>query len=318
MIKQFLFTILLFISTLSYGQDSDSDYSICDCCTYSLFQFKDDYDEVFLPAIIKANNIKELTIYTTSKQTNASTDSAIKIIDKEYKEMKFRFNKDGFVETQILFNRRGQYHTSYEFKRDDDNKILSKTFHYLDETGVKMDDFMSEKWIYKYANNRLIMIKKLDDKFVEQPDSKSDYETYEYDALGRVTKETRQLYYDWTEPTYYQTTTKYDDTTHSSVSITRNKKSIFTILKSQYSTTQKLLNEKTYNGKNDKLLKEKIYTYNANGQLTQFQEINSGMASECPEGDNFNDIYHYSSLQLIDSIRHQFKNIFCDLRFTYK
>lgn len=316
MTKQFLFSILLFISTVSFGQDSD--YTICDCCTYSMFQFKNDYAHVFNPATIKANNIRELTIYTTSKQASTSTDTSFKTVDKEYKEMIFRFNSNGYVETQIVFNRRGQYQSSYDFTRDNNNKVLTKTFHYLDSTGKKMTDFLPEQWIYKYSDSRLIKIKKLGNKFVEQPDSISDYTTYGYDAKDRVITETRQLYYDWTEPAYYQTKTKYNDTTYTSISTTKDRTKLFSTVKSKYTASQKPLNEKSFDGRNDKLLDEKIYSYNDKGQLTKFQVKNSGMASECPDGNNFEDIYYYSSLQLIDSIRHHYKNTFCELRFTYK
>ncbi len=315
MTKQFLFTILLFISTVSFGQDSD--YTICDCCTYSMFQHKNDYDNVFIPATIKANNVRELTIYTTSKQAATSTITSVKIVDKEYIEMIFRFTDKGYVETQIVFNRRGQYHSSYDFTWDN-NKVLTKTFHYLDSTGKRMTDFLPEKWIYKYSNNRLTKIKKLGNKFVEQPDSISDYTAFEYDAKDRVITETRQIYFDWTDPAYYQTKTKYNDKTYTSVSITKDKKKLFSTVKSKYTTNQKPLNEKSFDGRNDKLLNEKIYTYNDKGQLTKYQVKNSGMASECLDGNNFQDLYYYSPLQLIDSIRHHYKNTFCELRFTYR
>jgi hypothetical protein len=315
MTRKLLFFIFLFIYTASFGQESD--YSICDCCTYSMFQFKNDYENIFNPALIKINNIKELTIYTTSKRSKNSNDTSFKTVDKEYREMIFRFNADGYVENQIIFNRRGQYHSVYDFARDNNNRVQTKTFHYLDSTGNKMED-LPERWIYSYSNNQLIKIKKLDDKFIEHPDSKSDYNAYDYDNKGREITETRQLYYDWTKPSYYQTKIKYNDSTNASIAVTKDKNKLFSTVRTKYNANHKTLNEKFLDGRNNKLLEEKTFNYNSIGQLTQFQVKNSGIGTECPDGGNFIDTYNYSSLQLIDNIRHHYRNTICELRFAYR
>ena len=316
MTKYILLAILFWGHSRLYGQQSD--YTICDCCTYSIFQYKNDYDNVFPPTTIKNNGVRELTIYTTSRQSKSSKDTTYAIVDPEYREMTFLFNSAGYVETQIVFNRRGHYHSVYDYTRDNNNKVLTKTFHYLDETGKKMEDFIPEKWIYTYSDNRLTKIKKLDNKFIEQPDNKSDYTAYIYDYKGRATIETRQLYYDWTESTYYQTKTKYNDTSNTSIATTRDRKKVFSIVKTKYTTNQKPVNEKFYDGRNNKLLQDENFTYNSEGQLIKYQVKNSGMGTECPDGGNFQNIIIYSDLKLIDRIRHQYKNTVCELRFVYK
>jgi hypothetical protein len=316
MAKYFFSIILLLSQLVSFGQDSD--YTICDCCTYSMFQYKNDYDNVFPPAEIKANGIKEVTIYTTSKQRKLLKDTAFKTVDAEYKEMVFRFNNDGYVLAQLIFNRRGKYHSTYEFTRDNNNKVLSKTFHYLNETGNKMEDFIPEKWIYVYADNQLVKVKKLGDKFIEQPDNKSDYNAYAYDSKGRVITETSQSYYDWTEPSYYQTKTKYNDTTNTSVATTRNKKSLFSTVKTKYTLSQKTLNQKYFSGRDKKLLQETVFTYNSTEQLTKQQVKSSGIGTECPDGNNFTNTIFYSSKNLMDRISHRYKNTVCELRFVYQ
>ena len=63
-----------------------------------------------------------------------------------------------------------QYHSIYNFKRSNDNKILSKTFHYLDSLGKKIDDLIPEKWNYVYSDNNLIKVKKLDENGIEHID----------------------------------------------------------------------------------------------------------------------------------------------------
>lgn len=141
--KHFLLVTLLLFQFVSFGQDSD--YSICDCCTHTMFQHDIEYESLFSAVQIKSNAVKELTIYTTSKQTQNLKDTSYKTIDPEYKEMIFRFNSDGYVLSKIIFNRRGHYHSIHEFTRTHDNKILTKTFHYLDESGNKMEDFIAKK-----------------------------------------------------------------------------------------------------------------------------------------------------------------------------
>jgi hypothetical protein len=307
------FTFLLFVST-AFGQ-----YTICDCCTYSSFQNEETFENQFNPEIIKNNKIKELTIYTTSKQiSDKPKDTTFKIVDKEYKEMILRFNASGFVEAQILFNRLGQYHSINEFTRDGNNKILSKSFHYLDSVGKKDEEFLVDKWVYTYSNKLLKQKKKLDDKHTIQPDTKSSFESYEYDSNGRVITETRNTYYEGSESFFYQTKVKYNDTTKSSNAITRDKKKLFSTIKTIYYSNQKPLTVKFIDGRKNKTLEEKIFTYTTNGQLLKLEVKNSGMGTECPDGGNFSDTYIYSSLNLIDNIKHNYKKTVCSLRFVYK
>jgi len=309
------YSILLFIFTNPvWGQ-----YTICDCCTYSSLQYEENLENIFNPETIKKNNIKELTIYTTSKQTSDNPkDTAFKIVDKEYKEMRLTFNANGYVESKIFFNRLGKFHSIHEFTKDNNNKVLTKTFHYLDSLGKKNEEFSVEKWVYKYSGGNLFQIKKLDDKLIEQPENKSSYGMFEYDSKGRIIKETRQSYYDWTESSFYQTTVKYNDTTHTSVAITKNKKELFSTVKTQYTVNQKPLNVILFDGRNNKILEQKIYTYTSIGQLAKFEARNSGMGTECPDGGNLTDEYTYSALNLISNIRHHYKNTICELRFVYQ
>lgn len=314
--KKLITKILIFISAISFAQKSN--YTICDCCTYSMFRYKNDYDKAFSPAIIKANKIKELTIYTTSKQKENQKDSPFKVVDKEYREMIFRFNASGYVESQIIFNRGGKYHSMYNFKRNNNNKILSKTFHYLDSLGKKIDDFLPEKWTYVYSVNNITKVKKLADNSIELPDSKSDYSSYIYDEKGRVITEISYSYYDdQTEPSFYQKIIKYNDLSNESVSITKNQKELFSTEKINYTKSQKPINEKLFD-RNNVLLMEIIFTYNNIEQLTKYHVKNLGTASECPDDGNFEDVYNYSSLQLIENIKHNYKNTVCELRFVYQ
>lgn len=291
---------------------------MCECCSYSMLQFKNDYADIFPPEIIKANNIKEVTIYTTPKRSASKTDTLFKTTVKEYKEMKFRFNNNGYIISQIFFNRNGKYHSIFLYSRDNENKVLTKTFNYLDSTGKIQFQSSSQKWIYKYSSNRLIKIKLLDQNFVEQADSISEYTAYEYDHDGRVITETNHYYFYWTQPMIFQTGTKYNDTTNTSVSITKSNGKLTSKVKSKYFANQKPMYVKSFDGRTGELQQEQTYTYNSRGQLVKFQIKDPAAISECPEGNNFEDIYYYSAINLIDHIRHHYKNNICELRFSYK
>jgi hypothetical protein len=314
MTKIFYSVLFLIFTNSAWGQ-----YTICDCCTYSSLQYEENLENIFNPEIIKKNKIKELTIFTTSKQaSNNPKDTVFKIVDKEYREMKLTFNANGYVESKVFFNRLGQFHSIHEFIRDNNNKILTKTFHYLDSLGKKDETFLVQKWVYKYSGGNLYQIKELGEKLIEQPDNKSSYQMFEYDSKGRISKQTRQSYYDFTEPSLYQTIVKYNDTTHSSTAITKDKKKLFSTVKTQYTAIQKPLSVKFFDGRNNKLLELKVFTYTSSGQLAKFETKNSGMGTECPDGGNLTDDYTYTTLNLISNIKHRYKKTICELRFVYR
>jgi len=314
MTKIFYSVLFLILTNSAWGQ-----YTICDCCTYSSLRYEENLDKIFNPEIIKKNNIRELTIYNTSKQASSNIkDTVFKIVDNEYREMKFTFNENGYVGSQIFFNRLGQFHSIHEFTRDNNNKILTKTFHYLDSSGKKDEVFSVRKWVYKYSGSNLYQIKELGEKLIEQPDNKSNYQLYEYDLKGRTIKETRQSYYDFTEPSFYQTIVKYNDTTHTSIAITKDKRKLFSTVKTQYTETQKPLTIKFFDGRNNKLLEQQIFTYASSGQLAKFETKNSGMGTECPDGGNITDEYTFTALNLISNIKHHYKKTICELRFVYR
>lgn len=296
--------VSLLIQFAAAAQDS-----ICHCSTYSMLQYANDYDHIFPPAEIKANHFKEVTIYTTAKRGNSAAVA-------EYKEMIFRFNAEGYVSAQILFNGVGRYHSMYEFHRDYNNKVITKTFQYLDENGDKPDDSFPDKWIYVYSNYQLVKVKKLDYNYSENPDNQSDYTMYTYDDKGRETAKTWQIPLLGNEPIYYETRIKYNDTTHTSVATTNNKKQLFSKTITQYTGTSKPLTEKLYDGSN-KLIQEKKYTYNSSEQLIEYQEKNLGMASECPGNGTFTNTLSYTQ-KLIAIMRHRYENTTCSLRFDYK
>ncbi|MBK8563386.1 MAG: hypothetical protein IPN76_08560 [Saprospiraceae bacterium] len=314
--KYLFFAIFLINKLVLFGQDSD--YSICDCCTYSFFQDKNDFNDVLPPDEIKANNLKKLTIYTTSKQRKIPIDSSFKVVDAEYKEMIFHFNSDGYIVTKIVFNRRGHFHSIYEFERDSDNKILSKTFHYLDEKGNKTLDFLSERWIYEYSNSQLVKAKKLGSNYGVLPDSKSHFYIYAYDERGRVVSETAQLYYDAGTSLYYKSTTEYNDTTNTAVEKTKDKDMLTLIAKTKYSESNKPLSQEFFDGRDNKMFQEVILTYNMNEQLINHQVKSMNLGTECADGGNFVNAISYSPKNLIDKILHQYENTVCELRFDYQ
>lgn len=315
--KHYFFLLVLSLLQLPvFGQDSD--YSICDCCTYSILQYKNDYDPIFLPSEIKQSGIREVSVYTTSRRNQNPEDTLFQLVDSEYVEMVFRFNGDGYVSSQTLYNRRGRYHSIYEFTRDDSNRVLSKSFHYLDESGNRVEDFGEQKWIYVYEGTQLVMIKKLDVEFKEQPDRKSDYTIYAYDQHGRMVTENRQMYYFGRKPSWYKTTIKYDDASNTSVARTRSERGAFLTERTIYTESQKPLHRKRFSGRSNNLLDEEFFTYNVAEQLVRYEVRTSGFGTECPDGGNYTNIFYYSGQERIERILHQYEATQCELRFEYK
>lgn len=314
--KYLLLLLAAGIQLLAYGQDSD--YSICDCCTQSLFQYKNDFEQTLSSAIIKARGIKVLTIYTTSRQNKGITDTAFTVVDPEYKELIFRFNQDGYVISEVSYNRRGHYHSIYTYTRDKDNKILSRTFDYLDEAGNKIMDNLSEKHIYTYTANRLVKIKKLGDQFREQADDKSEYISFAYDTKGRITSEINYSYYDWADPSYAQKKTKYNDANRTSLAAISDKKGQYATIKTSYNSLGQILKQQYYSGKAEKPEQEQLFRYNAEGQLIAYQVKSPGVGSECPDNGNFTDTLLYNSQKLISQISHRYQSTSCTLRFVYQ
>lgn len=306
--KKIIISVLFYLITINtFAQDL-----ICECCTYSSLQYEETFENKIIPEVIKKNNIKVLTIYNTSKEIlKTSKDTTYKIVNKEYEEMILKFNSSGYVIEQIS---KGYLN---EFQRDDKNKILSKTSYYLDSLGNK-DKFINNKWSYIYLNGLLKQKKELDNNQKIQPDNISTFESYEYDKNGRILKKTDNTFIDDSQSFYYQTITKYNDVAKSSISITRDKKSVFSTSNTKYDSNQKPLDIKYYDGRNNKILEQKQYSYNKNGQLIKLIVKNFGLATECPDNGSYSDTYSYSSLNLIDKIKHQFEKTICELRFEYK
>lgn len=303
--------IYFLIATLLIRFAAVAQDSVCACSTYSMLQYANDYDHIFPPAEIKANGYKEVTIYSKAK---IGTSAAL--ANTEYRKMIFRFNADGYVSAQVLFNELGAYNSIYEFKRDYNNKVITKIFQYLDENGDIPEESFPDKWIYAYSDYQLAKIKKLDYNHAEMPDAESDYFMYAYDSKGRKVSEAYQMLIYRSEPIYYQTQTTYNDTTLTSLAVTNDKKQLFSKTTTQYTTTFKPLTEKRYDA-NNKLIQEKKYTYNATEQLIEYQQKTSGMASECPDKGTFTNKLSYSQ-KLIALILHQYQNTTCSLRFQYK
>ncbi len=310
-------TITLILATfikVAVGQ-----YTICDCCSASLYYKSEFDDSLFNPLVIKANRINELTIFTTSqKMTIKGKDTSYSVVDKEYKELIYRFNSQGLMEKKIVFNRLGQFHSVYDYSRDAFGRITKVVFHYLDSLGIPDENFLVETEDYYYTGSYLSKTKKRDDKQNILPDEKASYESYEYDKKGRVTKASYYTYYDWTKPKDFYRATSYNDTLNRSVTKTFDNKKLFTTKNTFFNKFNKPTVSKFYD-KSNKLLQEEHYTYDSTNRIIKYiQKSYPGMGTECPDGGNFTNIYSYNSMTLLDTIRHRFKSTQCLLRFEYK
>ena len=314
MLKITFTLILTTFLKVSVGQ-----YTICDCCSASLYYKSEFEDSLFNPLVIKANKINELTIFTTSqKMIIKGKDTSYSVVDKEYKELIYRFNAQGLMEKKIVFNRLGQFHSAYDYSRDAFGRITKVVFHYLDSLGIPVHDLLVETEDYFYTGSYLSKTKKRDDKQNALPDEKASYESYEYDKKGRVNKANYYTYYDWTKPKDFYRITSYNDTLNRSVTKTFDNKKLFTTKKTIFNKSNNPSVSKFYDRAN-KLLQEEYYAYDPANRIVKYiQKSYPGMGTECPDGGNFANIYSYNSMGLLETIRHTFKTSQCLLRFEYK
>lgn len=310
--KGLFFLIILFMSFLKgYGQ-----YTLCDCCTYESLFWTDNFEKWFPAESIKKNNFHELTIYVTSKQTaKAKNDSSIKTIDTEYRQMIFKFDNNGFVSERIFFTGFGQYNSTNEFIRNGKNKIVAKTFFYLDSTGTKMENFIPQKWIYDYDNNgNLIRLKELGDKFIELPDSQSNHFTYRYDEFGRVIQSVSYTYYKWTDPYSIVTNTIYSKKLGKSISTYEG--NLTYSEKTTYNAGQNPIKiVKYYEGKK---IGTRTYVYDSEKHLIKLKTTSVKGHTECLDGGNLIEVYSYNNSNLLTAIKHSYRNTVCNLRFDFK
>jgi hypothetical protein len=309
---------IIFLNLLTPFLPCFGQSTLCDCCTYESLQWTENFEKWFPPAGIIKDKIKSVTIYTTSRQSGLSNDTTLKIVDPEYREMILNFNEKGYVIERIYFNRLGKFHSINEFQRDSYNRIITKTFFYLDEsTGVKDETFLPKKWIYSYNDSLLIKKKQLGNKFIELPDKKSEYFTYDYDPKARLVSTTHFTYYDDHSPYIFKSKTTYDDAENTKITITRHKGKVLTKEKTTYYSDKNSDFTVLFNGKGKKI-GDRFYDYNNMGMLTGLETINLGMFTECLDGGNLIEFYSYSDSNLLTRIEHIYKNTFCTLRFEFQ
>lgn len=291
---------------------------LCSCCTYETLSFSEDFEKWFPPSEIVKNKIKSVTIYTTSRLSQPGNDTSFKIINPEYREMILKFNDKGYLFERIYFNRLGKFHSINEFERDKDNRILTKTFFYLDDsTGVKDETFLPEKWIYSYHNGLLTKLKQLGDKFVDIEDNKTEYTSFKYDTQSRLIQTIHSTYYDGHPRYIFKSKTRYDAKKNTKTTITTHRGRIISKEFSNCDSKQDPTFTSIQDGKNKKI-GSRLYEYNSNGLLISIENKNSGTFTECPDGGNLIERYSYSDSNLLIRIDHYYKLTLCSLRFKFE
>lgn len=307
--------LLAALLSASWARSQDEP---CVCCGQSVLEFKDDYTELFAPTIIKARHLRELTVYTTARQLAAdAVRPGAPDLAPTYREAIFYFNPDGYVVRQVVFNRQGRFHSEYDFARNAANQITRKFFTYLDSTGHKTGR-PDQQWQYTYgATGRITRIKELDDDGREQPDSKSTYRAYTYDARGRLSTEVQQHYFDEATSSVIRSSISYSSPAQSTATSLADKRP-FTVEQSRYDPRGRPVETRTFDGTGRRLLEQKMYTYTATGQLLTYQVKNTGVGTECPDGGSYTNAYEYAPTQLIRRITHTYGHVRCEMRFEYR
>lgn len=308
-IKSLLILInFIFLQNVLFAQNN-----ACDCCSYNSLQYRQDYDKIFDPELIKLNKIREVMVYTKPY------DSTNSIETNKYREIKFKFNQNGFVILKTHYNRMGKPHSTYELKRNRYDKIYQKVFNYIDSIEQKETFFGQETIDYKYdTRKRLIKIKERDSKGKVLPDNKTMYTLIRYDNENRIIKtENHRNYHDESSISITNYTFLEDSFSSTYKSIRNGKLSISG--EKKYDKNWKETSRRIYNEDLKSMAFELSFEYDKEDRLIKFQSVSGpGSADECPEDNTFIDKYQYNEIGLLTSIHHIFREYTCEMTFEYK
>jgi hypothetical protein len=319
--KYFSVIILLFFAFNSFSQEN-----FCECASYNSLQYKqNEYERVFPPDVIKRNGYKEVIVNIVGRERiDTSKGNKIMIrkpLIKEYREIKFLFNSEGYITSYYWYNRFGKPHSIHKFERNSFGKVTKDSFFYLDSLEVPDTKFGAEIQILKYdASNNLFQIKKLDFYNKEASDEKSCYTQYAYDSNGKVTKNYNHNYFDYnTSESTSTTETKYNESNFTSESTSGFDGAVYQTSKTTYNKLWKPIEEKTYDIKTKKLVATTSYKYDSkNNLISYFYNPVNGSPTECPETKGFLDLYTINSFGVIETLTHNFDNHTCEMTFLYK
>ena len=308
-IKNLIIILFLAISPIKLvGQEN-----VCDCCSYSSLQYQQDYEEIFNPSIIKSKGIKEVMVYTEPKKSSDSTE----II--KYREIKFKFNRNGLVISKTWYNRMGKPHSAYDLKRNKAGKIYQQIFNYIDSLEQISSFFGQEIIDFKYdSKNRLIKIKERGSKGQLLEDNKSMYTILKYDNKDRIISTERHRNYN-NESSISKTTFTFSDNSFSSTYQSMRDGKLSLSGEKKYNKKWQETIDKTFNETLKSIAFEEHFEYDSNNRLLKYQSISGqGSASECPEGGNYTDNYKYNDNGLLIAIHHTFGQNICEMTFEYR
>ncbi len=303
--KQFLLTLLLLISFHLNAQEN-----VCSCCSYASLQYQQDYEKIFNPSLIKYKGIKEVMVY------NKVNDS---IGSNKYREIKFRFNRNGLVKSKTWYNRMGKPHSIYDLKRNRHGKIYQQIFNYLDNLEQKSTFFGQEIIDFKYdSKQRLIKVKERNYKEEVIDDNKTKYTIFEYDDRDRIIKRENHRNYQ-NESSISTTTYTFSDSSYSCTYETMRNGVLGLSGNTKYNKNWQLILDKNYNERTQNAAFEEHYEYDQLNRLIRYESIaGDGAGSECPDGGNFVDIYKYDKDGLLVGIIHKFRKNICKMTFDYQ
>lgn len=307
-----LLAVILFANChLTHGQSD-----VCECCAYNSLKFKSEFTGIFPPDLIQKQKIHHVTIYTETSDASSKTTAP------KYLEMKFTMDGRGQVTSKTEYNRRGKPHAIYEFERNPLGYVMKETFTYLDSLERKSTGLLAPEVIdYTYdQTNKLTKTKERDSNGNIVLDQKSNYSTFRYDSKGRLIKETRQYYYEDSDPetSIYTTVFNYFDDKLAGKSKTYENKKLFLTTKVTYNKVWKPVKEDGYNNLMSKPSSNTIYKYDSKDRLIYFStKAGEGSGSECPDGGTFTETYKYDNKGLLSKIVHSFGENKCIMTFEY-
>lgn len=298
--------LVLFLTKVNFSQEK------CECCTYNSIDNIDLFEDFFNPQRIVEKGISKAIISTTEKFDDTLNN---------YLQTEFTFNKKGYVISRKWFYH-GKPNHLYEYERNSINQITKVSFSYLDSTGVNSDLMPHEITDYTYDKaGRIVRTKERDSKGNILADSISNYVKYEYNQSGKVSRKVTHYFFNWYEDPehdYYEENISYQNDLKSTSEIFNNNK-LWLTKKSSYNSLDRVILNESFNVKLDALATITEFTYLESGEISSLKEKSGkGAGTECLDGGNFNEEYHYDKVGLLFEILHRYDEVECKLTIEYK
>lgn len=294
----FLIVIICLFSTKINAQDK------CSYCYENSVNINEFYPDLFNPAIIKANNVRNLEIETYEVIGK-------KLYNKRF-QAEYRFDECGYITSkrECKLNR---IIIAYDYTLNSSGFPIKISRSYVDKTKNTVNTSTPLIIDLGYDSlNRLIKINErgFDDKNIK--DVVGNYSVFLYDSLNR---QIYNLEYDgFVNKDSLEKITTYSKL--GSITITKYNRIPIMRIVSLFNKQQQLIKQTDYTLPTNEVIREKYFSYN-NKLLVNYIRKTKISRDETFDGGNFTTEYYYLPSKLVKKIIHRYSLSTCIMIFKY-